>query len=104
MAVSPQLPNFSKELSDKWKLGFDLLYDRGNKVAESYGLVYEFSDELRGLHKSFDIDLEVFNGDDSWRLPMPARYVIGQDGRVSWTSVSPDYTFRPEPEETIAAL
>ncbi len=104
MAISPQLPEFSIELTEKWKLGFDLLYDAGNRVASSYGLVYELSSDLKELYKQFGIDLEEYNGDALWRLPMPARYVIGQDGRVAWASVSPDYTIRPDPEETIEFL
>jgi peroxiredoxin len=104
VAISPQLPAFSKELSEKHKLGFDILYDAGNKIASTYGLVYDFPADLKALYLQFGINLEETNGDGSWQLPMPARYVIGQDGRVSWASVNPDYTQRPEPEDTIAVL
>jgi hypothetical protein len=31
---------------------------------------------------------------------MPARYVIGQDGRILYAEVNPDYTRRPEPEDS----
>ena len=37
-------------------------------------------------------------------LPMPARYVIGQDGRVRYAEVSPDYTQRPDPDELLPVL
>ena len=35
---------------------------------------------------------------------MPARYVIDRDGTVKYAVVHADYTKRPEPEETLAAL
>jgi peroxiredoxin len=45
-----------------------------------------------------------FNGDDSWTLPMPARFVIDQKGILRHADVNADYTVRPDPSETIAVL
>lgn len=35
---------------------------------------------------------------------MPARFVIGRDGRVLYANVEPDYTQRPEPEDLLPVL
>jgi hypothetical protein len=35
---------------------------------------------------------------------MPARYIVGQDGIVFDAEVNPDYTVRPEPDETLDKL
>ncbi len=56
------------------------------------------------MYTSFGIDLERFNSDGIWRLPMPARYVISQDAVIRSTDVNPDYTIRPEPDETVEFL
>ena len=37
-------------------------------------------------------------------LPMPARFAIDRDGVIRWAEADPDYTTRPEPEDTVAAL
>jgi peroxiredoxin len=50
------------------------------------------------------VDLPRINGDTSWTLAMPARYVVGQDGGIRSADVNPDYVFRTEPEETLAEL
>ena len=50
------------------------------------------------------MDLAQFNGEESWTLPMPARYVIDRDGTIVYTDVNPDYTRRPEPSDVLAAL
>ena len=42
--------------------------------------------------------------DPAWTLPMPGRYLIGQDGTVAYAEVNPDYTRRPEPEDILPAL
>ena len=39
-------------------------------------------DYLREIYKSFEIDLAQFNGDDSWTLPIPARYIVEKDGVI----------------------
>ena len=51
-------------------------------------------------------DLEAINGESSWSLPMPvpARYVVGQDGVIAFTEVNPDYTHRPEPSDLLPVL
>jgi peroxiredoxin len=56
------------------------------------------------LYKKLKNDLPAFNGDPSWTLPMPARYVIGQDGVVLYSEVNPDYTHRPDPSEMLPIL
>ncbi len=52
----------------------------------------------------FGIDLPTANGDDSWTLPMPARFVIDRSGMIRAADVDPDYTRRPEPADTVAVL
>ena len=51
-----------------------------------------------------NIDLPGFNGDDSWTLPMPARFVIDSGNIIRYAEANPDYTRRPEVEETLSVL
>ena len=73
-------------------------------MAAQFGLRFAFEEDLREVYRSFGLDLVAANGDDSWTLPMPARYVIDTSGTIRWMSADPDYTRRPEPEETLEAL
>ena len=104
MVLSPQLPANSLELRRQQKLDFDLLFDEGNKVAEAFGLAMELPPDLVTVYKGLGIDLPTVNGDESWRLPVPARVVIAKGGAVVGIEADPDYTRRPEPEETLAVL
>jgi peroxiredoxin len=85
-------------------LTFPILTDRDNKVGEAYGLAFRLPEDLIAVYRANGIDLAKFNGDPSWRLSMPARIVIRRDGVVASTEADPDYTTRPEPEETLAVL
>ena len=73
-------------------------------VAKSFGLVYTLPEDLRQLYLKFGIDLVKFNGDETWTLPIPARYIVDQTGIVRYAKADPDYTVRPEPEDTLTAL
>ena len=59
---------------------------------------------LRDIYTTFPLDITKYNGDASWTLPMPARFVIDRRGVIRYADSDPDYTTRPEPEDTLAAL
>ena len=104
MAISPQLPLLNAELVRQRHLTFEILSDAGNRVAEKFGLKFALPAYLKELYLTFPNDLAKVNGDDSWTLPMPARFVIDGGGIIRWVSVDPDYSTRPEPAETVTAL
>ena len=104
VAISPQLPEHNRELIRTRHLTFEILTDRSNEVANRFGLRFALPDDLHKLYLTFPLDLEKFNGDASWTLPIPARFVIDQQGVIRHAESDPDYTTRPEPEDTLAAL
>ena len=104
VAISPQLPEHSRELSRTRQLTFEILTDRGNDVAAKFGLRFQLPEYLRQLYRTFPLDLEKFNGDASWTLPIPARFVIDQQGIIRAAESDPDYTTRPEPQTTLEAV
>jgi hypothetical protein len=81
-----------------------ILWDETSKVAEAFKLAFTLPDDLREVYRGFGNDLAVRNGDPSWRLPVPARFVIDREGIVRSVEADPDYRYRPEPETTLAAL
>lgn len=104
VAISPQLPEHNRELIRTRQLTFEILTDRGNEVAARFGLRFALPDYLRELYRTFPLDLEQFNGDATWTLPIPARFVIDHGGVIRAAESDPDYTTRPEPEDTLEAL
>ena len=73
-------------------------------MAEAYGLVFTLPDDLRAIYTKFGIDLARGNGDGTWRLPIPARFVIDRVGIIRAVDADPDYTRRPEPARTIETV
>jgi len=104
VAISPQTPVNSRKSVRQNELGFPILSDTHNDVAAAFGLRFEMPDYLVDLYKGLKNDLPTFNGDPSWTLPMPGRFVIAQDGTILYAEVNPDYTRRPEPDDMLPAL
>jgi len=105
VAISPQTQSNSRKSQRDNKVTFPILSDPGNEVAARFGLRFALPDYLVELYRdTFKNDLTRINGDPSWTLPMPARYVLGTDGVIAYAEVNPDYTQRPDPEELLPVL
>jgi len=105
VAISPQTQSNSRKSQRDNKVTFPILSDPGNEVAARFGLRFALPDYLVELYRdTFKNDLTRINGDASWTLPMPARYVLGTDGVIAYAEVNPDYTQRPDPEELLPVL
>jgi peroxiredoxin len=102
--ISPQVARTPRETEEPSPLPFALLRDFGNRVAEAYGLVFTLPDDLRAVYTKFGIDLARGNGDGTWRLPIPARFVVDREGIIRAVDADPDYTRRPEPARTVEIL
>jgi peroxiredoxin len=105
VAVSPQSPKSSFQTQRQNELDFDVLSDDGLAVASDYGLVFDVPSDLKTVYRDeFGIDLTEENADGSWRLPVPATYVINRDQTVAYAFAEADYTHRATPEQIIDTL
>lgn len=104
VAISLQTAPNSRKSQRQNGLGFPILGDHAGEVAAQFGVRWTLPDYLREVHKALGADLTQFNGEGSWTLPMPARYVIAQDGVIAYAEVNADYTRRPEPSAVFPVL
>ncbi|MCW9023398.1 MAG: AhpC/TSA family protein [Gammaproteobacteria bacterium] len=104
IGISPELPDTSLSTIEKFNLPFEVLSDVGNKIAAQYGLIMTVADEMRPLYLEWGIDVPTSNGDESYQLPIPATYIIKQDGTIKACYVNKDYTSRMEPQAVLDAL
>ena len=49
-------------------------------------------------------DIPKYQGNTSWMFPIPATFVVAQDGRIRARFVDPDYRKRMEIDGLLAAL
>jgi len=104
VAISPETQRQSDFAVQQHGLPFPLLHDPGARLAEQFGLVYTVPEYHQRYLKSILVNLPFLNGEASWRLPLPAAYVIGRDGRVAFADAHADFRVRPEPQDVLAAV
>jgi peroxiredoxin len=104
VAIGPQTVRQNDFMAVQHRLPFPVLSDPGCALAEIFGLTYTVPEYLREYYLSILINIPFVNGESSWKLPLPATYVIGRDGRVLFAEAHADFRVRPEPVEALATL
>src|SRR5215469_10157180 len=94
VAVSPQTLDHTLSTAEKYDLAYPVLSDVGLHVARAYGVAYDVSEELVELFRQSNNNLVKWNGEGGWSLPIPATYVIGEDGCIVLAYVDPDFRNR----------
>ena len=105
VAISPEKPDDSLSTAEKNALTFEVLSDVGHEVGRAFGLVYEFTNELRGAYENFGLDIPAKNGaPGQWALPVSATYVIDANGTIIYAYTDADYRDRADPKDVLAVL
>ena len=103
--ISPEKSEYSRKIIAMQRLNFDILWDESNQLAEQVGLKFNLPKDLKELYRDkFSINLKLYHGDDQWALPMPARFLIDQEGVIRYAECSADYTKRPDPDDLLKVL
>lgn len=96
IAISPQAIHFNHDLKVQNNLEFRILSDKGNEIADKYGLVFTLQENIREIYKNMGADLELFNSDKTYKLPIPATYLIDKNKKIVFSSVSTNYMERAD--------
>jgi peroxiredoxin len=105
VAISPEKPDDTLSTAEKNALIFEVLSDVGQRVGRAFGLVYEFTEELKSAYHGFNLDIPARNGTPGeWALPVSATYVIDRDGTILYAYTDADYRDRADPRDVLAIL
>ncbi|WP_426445545.1 peroxiredoxin-like family protein [Paenibacillus sp. S-38] len=105
IAVSPQRPDHSLSQKEKEQLTFHVLSDPDGRAADSYRLLFELPEYLQmTFEHTFRLNLIEYNGTSRWVLPVPATYLIDQEGIIRYAGVNPEFMKRTEPQDIVDEL
>ena len=112
VAVSPQTRRQNDFAAQQHDLAFPILSDPGCLVAAQFGIAHTVTPAARRYYQSILVNIPFANSgtnyataeEASWRLPLPAVFVIRQDGTIAFAEAHADPRVRPEPAEVLAAL
>jgi peroxiredoxin len=105
VAISPERPDDTVSTAERNALTFEVLSDVDQKVGRAFGLVYEFTEELKRAYRGFNLDIPARNGTrDEWALPVSATYVIDRDSSIIYAYTDVDYRDRADPRDVLQVL
>ena len=95
IAVSPENPDNVDKTVRKHGLGFHVVYDSGNQIAEAYDVLFDVTGFYQTKIKvGRFIDLAENNNQDKARLPVPATYIIDMNKRIIFKHFNIDFRQR----------
>jgi peroxiredoxin len=104
VAIMPDRQKFVADLKRESKVPFPILIDVDNGYAMSLNLTIWVGAEIQKMMEDRRQDPRTFNGNRSWMLPIPATFVVGQDGLIRARFIDPDYRNRMMISDMLAAM
>jgi len=105
IAISPEQPEYLDKMAEKTGSEFTLLYDEGYKIAEAYDVDFNPSKmQLFTYNVILGGKLKDTHSDESQRLPIPATYIVNQQGKIIWRQFDHDYKKRSSVKDILYQL
>jgi peroxiredoxin len=104
VSIIPERAEFANGVPELSTLPFPILCDVDLGYALMLGLVYGVGDEVNELYEDVGIELDRYQGNLGYLLPMAAKFIVDQDGLVRARQVNVEFRERMEPDDIIAAL
>ncbi len=112
VAISPQTRRQNDFAAQQHELQFPLLSDPGSELAARFGIAHTVPPAHRRYFQSILVNIPFANSgltyhtatDASWRLPLPALFLIQRDGTIAFSEAHADPRVRPEPDDLLALL
>lgn len=104
LAILPQGMERCSQAAERDLLAYPVLSDRDGAVAGQYGVSVELPEPARPVFTRLGHELPRMNADRSWRLAVPATFVVGRDGRIALADAALQPERWLEPAGAVAAV
>ncbi len=101
IAISPQLVRQNDFAVQHHHLTFPILTDPGAALAQQFGVAYPVPEPIQAHYRSIMINIPFMHGDQAehtWRLPLPATFILRQDNTLAFAEAHADHRVRPDPK------
>ncbi len=104
VAISSEVQQYTRMLRAEAGAEFPFLTDVGGGYTLSINLAIWVDEAMSGMIGGAGWDIPGFQGGTPWILPVPAVFVVGQDGIIAARHVDPDYRRRMELDALLDAV
>ncbi len=105
IAIAPETIQNVGETVDKTKATYSVIADPNGHIMNAYKLDFYVTKEYQQkINDKLSADIATYNGTKEARLPVPATYIIGTDGKIKYVHFNPDYHERPSVQDVLDEL
>ncbi len=105
MVVTPETVERTKETAEMWHSNFSIIHDANNKIMKDYKVAFVVNKENVPSYYGFvSKRVAEYNVKNNNVLPVPATYMIDQNGNISYVHYDPDYKNRSDFSEILKSL
>ncbi len=104
VTVTPEVMEFVDETSQKFNSSFRIISDKNMEIMNAYKVTFNVDNGTGSKNKMWGKNLTKFNGDNGANLPVPATYIINQDGTIRYVFFNENYRKRVSVETILKNL
>ncbi len=105
IVVTPETVEKTKETADKFKNEFSIVHDVDNKIMTDYKVAYEVNKQtVPKYYKIVQEKLNEYNVENNNVLPVPATYLIDNNGKIIYAQYDENYKNRSDFSEILNSL
>ena len=104
IAITPEKGEKIEKTVSKTNASFSIVYDENHRIMDKYNVTFKLSGWKRFIYGLAGININKASGNKDSALPVPATYIIGQDGTVFASHFNEDYTTRMQVIEMLDIL
>ena len=95
LVVTPENIEKTKETSTLFEVNYSIIHDTDNKIMNEYLVAFDVNKQnVTNFYKFTLNKIKKYNEPDNAVLPVPATYVINQNGKIAFVHYDPDYKKR----------
>jgi peroxiredoxin len=104
LALTPETGGFPLLMKRDNNVRFEVLSDVDCGVGLAAGIIFRMPKLYRARLEGGGINFPERHGNSAWFVPVPATFIVTQDGLIAWRFVDADFTHRAEPADIIKAV
>lgn len=104
IGISAETQHYTRQLQREAGGKFPILSDVGAGYALSMNLVVWVDQQMSQMIEGAGWDIPLYQGGTDWILPIPAVFVVRQDGIIAARHVDPDYRRRMELDDLLRGV
>lgn len=104
IAITPETNTSIEKIISKTNATFNIIYDSTYAIMKQYGTAFKVDAGTITRYKLIGLDVEEANGNKDHILPVPATFIIGQDGTILWKHFDTNYKKRSTVTEIVEHL